>query len=256
MRIMQMGKASAVTAENEFHAGYIVDLSGRYFLIETPPCVMNQLGQAGIDTSQIDWIFISHQHGDHCLGLPMILIREYVQKRENPINIILPEQIKPIITQLLLLVYPELETLIAEKVRFYMIDERTKFKMKITADHLVSAAYGAHGVPSAGIRIEDGTSAVVYSGDTCYSENIVALARKADLLIHEIGSGYQVPNLKKHHTTAGEAGNIAAQAQCKKLWFTHIDRFDAEFIEGCIESAKAEFDGKVAVAPDFTWVTV
>jgi ribonuclease BN (tRNA processing enzyme) len=77
---------------------------------------------------------------------------------------------------------------------------------------------------------------IVFSGDTTYSENLIAFARGADLLVHEVllTSALDrllklVPTasrLREHivaaHTDAEDVGRVAAAARVKRLALTHF----------------------------------
>ena len=74
---------------------------------------------------------------------------------------------------------------------------------------------------SIGFRITtpEGTS-IVYTGDIDFCDNAVALAKNADLLICEsaLPDGMKVPG----HLTPSLAGEIATQANSKRLVLTHF----------------------------------
>lgn len=110
-----------------------------------------------------------------------------------------------------------------------------------------------HMVFCIGYRIETkGGKVVVYSGDTGYCENIVKLARGADLLILE--SALPQNHKLGGHLTPREAGGIAREAGVKRLVLNHIypvcERYD---ILG--ECAK-EFKGKISLAKDLLKIRV
>jgi len=65
---------------------------------------------------------------------------------------------------------------------------------------------------------------IVFCGDTTYCENLVHLAKSADLLIHEATFSQQEEDLAKRnfHSTTIIAAKVAEQAQVKKLLLTHI----------------------------------
>jgi ribonuclease BN (tRNA processing enzyme) len=85
----------------------------------------------------------------------------------------------------------------------------------------VSSMPMAHNPESVALRIEtlSGVS-VVYSGDTDYTENLVLLAKGADLLICE--SALPDDLKVKGHMTPSMAGEIARKAGVSMLVLTHL----------------------------------
>jgi len=65
---------------------------------------------------------------------------------------------------------------------------------------------------------------IVFGSDTVYSENLVSLAKDADLLIHESTfSQQEQENAKKNfHSTTRTAATVAKRAKVKQLILTHI----------------------------------
>ncbi len=65
---------------------------------------------------------------------------------------------------------------------------------------------------------------VVFCGDTTYCENLVLLAKDADLLIHEATFSQQEEDIAKrnYHSTTIIAAQVAKKAQVKQLILTHI----------------------------------
>lgn len=65
---------------------------------------------------------------------------------------------------------------------------------------------------------------VVFCGDTTYCENLVLLAKDADLLIHEATFSQQEEDIAKRnfHSTTTIAAQVAEEAQVKQLILTHI----------------------------------
>ena len=85
---------------------------------------------------------------------------------------------------------------------------------------------------------------VVITGDTRPSENTVAAARGADLLVHEATFGDEEAEraVETGHSTAREAAVVARRAGCKRLLLTH---FSARYSRSAGEletQARAEFD--------------
>jgi ribonuclease Z len=96
----------------------------------------------------------------------------------------------------------------------------------------VTAFLVDHGLvrPALGYRVDAGGHSVVLSGDTRYSPNLIAHAKGADLLIHEVGvaSAEQMsrdPHTRTiiaHHTTPEDAARVFAAVRPKLAVFSHI----------------------------------
>ena len=96
------------------------------------------------------------------------------------------------------------------------------------------------------ITTPDGSS-VVYSGDTDVCENLVRLAKDADVLICEsaLPDEMKVPG----HLTPSLAGEIATKAGVKKLVLTHFyPECDAVDISA---QCRRTYEGPLALAEDF-----
>ncbi len=74
------------------------------------------------------------------------------------------------------------------------------------ADLTIKTAPVNHIATSLAYRLESGGRAVVYSGDTDWSDTLIELARGADLLILEAANPFKVPG----HLTPREAGRLAS----------------------------------------------
>jgi len=111
------------------------------------------------------------------------------------------------------------------------------------------------------IRIEEVSTLqkgikVVYSGDTKPCENLVELAKDADLLIHDATFLEEDEDVQKYHSSVKDAAKIAKKANVKKLILTHISRrYQKEDIERLLKEAKEVFEN-VEVAYDLMRVVL
>ena len=97
---------------------------------------------------------------------------------------------------------------------------------------------------------------VVYSGDTKPCDNIVELAKDADLLIHDATFLEEDEDFQKYHSSVKDAAKIAKKANVKKLILTHISRrYRNEDVERLIKEAKEVFEN-VEVAYDLMRVVL
>lgn len=68
-----MGSGSAKATIDHFHSAHILQMRERQFLIDCGEGAQIRLKQYAARTSRLGHIFISHLHGDHCLGLMGLL---------------------------------------------------------------------------------------------------------------------------------------------------------------------------------------
>ncbi|QQE80275.1 ribonuclease Z [Alicyclobacillus sp. SO9] len=93
---------------------------------------------------------------------------------------------------------------------------------------------------------------VTILGDTSYTETSIALANKANVLVHESTFGDEAAQLaaKYMHATASDAGKVANQAKVKHLILTHISqRYDSKTVSMLKSQAEQNFP-HVTIAAD------
>jgi ribonuclease BN (tRNA processing enzyme) len=97
----------------------------------------------------------------------------------------------------------------------------------------VTAIAVTHGraTPALGYRFDTGDGSVVFSGDTCVNEDLIALAQGAEILVHQVADlsylaqhGFSGPALDRMaalHTDVTEVGGVAERARVHELILNH-----------------------------------
>lgn len=85
-----LGTASHLPSKKRAHNGYIIDLAGHRFLFDPGEGTQRQMTMAGVSVASLHGVFITHFHGDHCLGLPGVIQRRSVDNRQNEVEEQLP----------------------------------------------------------------------------------------------------------------------------------------------------------------------
>jgi len=85
-----LGTACLVPTYERNHNGYFLQWDNEGFLFDPGEGTQRQLIHSGISASQITKIFISHFHGDHCLGLPGVIQRLSLDRVSHPIEVYYP----------------------------------------------------------------------------------------------------------------------------------------------------------------------
>ena len=120
--------------------------------------------------------------------------------------------------------------------------------------------------PAFAYRFDTPDGAIVLSGDTSPSDNLINLAQDADILVHEVLHQPSVEKIVpkdaprrddtlKHiysaHTASTAVGKVAQDAGVRKLVLTHFVPADGIVPDKIWhDDAKADFDGEVIVGKD------
>ena len=83
-----------------------------------------------------------------------------------------------------------------------------------------------HRIPCWGYSLKDDYKKIVFITDTCYTNNCILLAKKANVLIHEAtySNKYADKAMKHFHTTDLQAMEVADKAQVERLILTHFSQ--------------------------------
>ena len=110
-----------------------------------------------------------------------------------------------------------------------------------------------HDIPTYAMAVRDADSSLVYTADTQESDDLIAFARSADLLLSESTYPSTVTDLPSgNHLTSRQAGELAASAGVGRLVLTHfwpgIPRHQF------LEDARNSYSGDIALAePGITY---
>lgn len=114
--------------------------------------------------------------------------------------------------------------------------------------------------PAFGFRFDLAKSgvSVTFSGDTTKSDNLIALAKDTDILVHEAqfslddayyGNRFPPNYLQNSHTSAEQVGQVAAAANAKHVVLSHYSPTDLPDSEW-LDAIGKNFTGETTVARD------
>ena len=83
--LVVLGTASQAPTRTRNHNGYLLRWDGRGFLFDPGEGTQRQMLLAGVPSSAVHRVFVSHFHGDHCLGLPGVLQRMSLDRVPHPV---------------------------------------------------------------------------------------------------------------------------------------------------------------------------
>lgn len=234
-----VGCGDAFGSGGRLNTCFHVKTASVQFLIDCGVTTLVGLKQREIDLNDIDVILITHFHGDHYGGLPFVLLESSVNGRTKPLTIISPPGGEEKIRNLCNLLYPSSTVLEKLRIDFKEYGPYQTIQTGFISVKPYPVIHTEAALPH-GLRISTGNKIISYSGDTEWTENLIALAQDADLFICECN--FYKTKVKGHLTY-----NIL-QAQLpllnpKKMLLTH---FDTEMLANLpLVDVECAEDGKV-----------
>lgn len=149
--IIVLGSSSATPAYNRNPSAQLLNINEKFYLIDCGEATQNQLNKFKLKSSRIDYIFISHLHGDHYLGLVGLLSTMHLNGRVKEIHVFGPPQLKEII---------DLQLMVSEtKLRYEVIFHftHTEYTEQIfeNNDVTVETIILNHRIPTTGFLIKE-----------------------------------------------------------------------------------------------------
>lgn len=89
-KFFALGTASQVPTKTRNHNGYFLKWGKEGLLFDPGEGTQRQMLYAGVSSTEITKILITHFHGDHCLGLPGVLQRISLDRVAHPVKVYFP----------------------------------------------------------------------------------------------------------------------------------------------------------------------
>ena len=249
-----LGSGTCVPSLERSSCSVMLAVGDTKLLFDSGPGTMRRLLRANTTIFDVDYIFYSHFHPDHTAELvPFLFATKYpdMGQRQTVLTIVAGQGFEDFFAGLNT-VYGKWIELDPGLVNIIQMNNRSADLLQLK-DFTVQSAPVEHNPESIAYRITGpGGHSVVYSGDTDYSENLIALSKDADLLICEsaLPDDYRV----KGHLTPSLAGDIATRAGVKKLVLTHFypecDQTDIE------QECRKTYDGPLVLAEDLMRIDI
>ncbi|MCX7756074.1 MAG: MBL fold metallo-hydrolase [Anaerolineales bacterium] len=203
-----------------------------------------RLERAGLNVQNVSDLILTHFHPDHVSGLPLFLMDLWLVGRKTPLVIHGLAYTLDRAEQMMALFgwqdWPDFFPL-----SFRRVPEEELFPLLETPALRIFSSPVQHMLPNIGLRFEfvrEGKSAA-YSSDTSPCPAVIRLAQQVDVLLHE-ASG-----LFRGHTSAAQAGQVAAEASARALYLVHHP--SGRFLHNDpAQEARQTFAGPVILAQD------
>ena len=244
------------------------------YVVDCANGVSRQLVLAGVALAKVRHVFVTHHHSDHNADYGNLLLLAWASGLRTRVDTWGPPPLERITRLFFEMSAPDMDVRIADEGRVPLVplihpheltqdgpvmqDENVKVTAARVEHPLVADAFA--------YRFDAPDRSIVISGDTHRSDNLVKLARGADVLVHEalwvpgvdrlVAFSPNATTLKKHiidsHTPVEEVGQVAAAASVKTLVLSHLvpaedDRLTDQM---WVDLASVHFKGQIIVAKD------
>lgn len=180
VKILFLGVGSPLS-QRYYNVSVVINDS---ILLDAPPGVDKKMIENNLQLANINYIFITHFHGDHILGLPQLLLNIRMTERQEPLYIIGPVDIEYVVRSLLKLTFRGEEDDIIEKSKAVFISISKETEQKKIANLKFEAYRLSHGNEiDYGYLIYQDDKRIGYTGDTGPCQNLEALVEKSDIII-------------------------------------------------------------------------
>lgn len=244
------------------------------YLVDCGNGTPRQYVRAGLRFPALRALFLTHQHSDHNADYGNLFLLGWTSGLSQPVDAYGPPPLARMTSLFLQMQAYDIETRTHDEARPPLAplirphEIRDAGPVYEDAHVRVTAALAHHPpvTPAFAYRFDTAARSIVVSGDTSYSETVIALARGADVLVHEVlyapaidrlaGTDSNAARLRAHllasHTTTEDVGRVAQAAGVKLLVLSHfVPGADPSITdEMWLSGVRQHFHGEIVLGRD------
>jgi ribonuclease BN (tRNA processing enzyme) len=221
MELTVLGSGTSVPHAKRSSPGFWLATSGGSLLLDCSASAVHRIAQESLDWANLDAIWISHFHLDHCGGLAPLLFgtkhAPATQGRKKPLRIFGHAGLRDLLQK-----FSDANSydLFKQPFPLEIVEVERLEKFEILPGVEAVAEPTPHTHESYAIHIRDGAATFVYTSDTGYAPAIATLARRVDLLLMECSFVRNKP--VKIHLDLAEAVRLIRRAEPRLTMLTHL----------------------------------
>ncbi len=222
MELIVLGSGTSVPHATRGSAGFWLETDGGSLLLDCSASSIHRMAQERLDWANLDAIWISHFHLDHCGGvMPFLFGAKHAaetRERRKPLRIRGPAGLKDLLSAFDSANEYEL---FDQPFPVEIVEVENLEEFEILPGIGAAACKTLHSEESLALHLRQGDQmSFVYTSDTAYSDVIAAFARNVDFLVTECSFVRDKPAVK--HMELAEAMHLIRKAAPKRAMFTHL----------------------------------
>jgi len=215
-----VGSGDSFGSGGRFQTCIVVDGPRSRFAIDFGTSSLIALAQQGIEHNSLDAILLTHLHGDHCGGVPFLLIDAMLAaKRTRPLVIAGPRDLRRRMDQIREALFPGSHVMTPKfPLTWIEMEPGTAHAVLDLVVTPEPARHTAETNPTA-VRVEVADKVIAYTGDTEWTDDVARVARGADLFIAEC---YFYDKPVKWHLNYQTIAALRQSLGAKRVVLTHM----------------------------------
>lgn len=261
IKVRILGCGSALPTFRHNPSAQLVEIRDKFFIVDCGEGTQMALRKTHVHFQRTRAIFISHSHGDHCLGLVGILSSFGLLGRIAPLHIYAPQDLCDLLPKMLdvfcqnLTYQLELHPLETKKQQV-IYEDRSLSVETIPLSHRVPCCGFLFREKQTRNMVENNIEGLSYAycSDTRYMPHLHEVLKGVNCLYHEATYAEdKADNAKKYwHSTARQAAQVANDSGVGTLLLGHFSqRYDSE--EPLLKEAKEIFANTLLANEGMVW---
>jgi ribonuclease BN (tRNA processing enzyme) len=211
LKVTMLGTGVGIPQPGRSQAAILVE-ADQPLLLDCGAGTLLRLDQIGANIESLDTVVLTHLHLDHVSDLLALANARYLSDMPG-LQIFGPAGTEEYLRSAKRL-YPNLSEMGVAVRELLPMDSISLNGFDIFAEE------ARHSLPALAFRLEAEEKVVVYSGDTEPSARVAALAKDADLLVHECS--FPEPFDVTNHSTPKKLGRMLKNQGIKRIVLTHL----------------------------------
>jgi ribonuclease Z len=272
IRVTLLGTASGPRAfVDKAGISTVVEAGGERLLFDAGRGFMQRLVQAGFPMNGVTKLFLTHLHSDHVIGVPDLMLTPWsaAPERKVPLEVWGPDGTRDMMRHLNEAFAFDIhmrrdvdESFSPEGIRMVTHDIQPG-KVYEKNGVTVTAFLVSHGLvkPSYGYRVDYAGRSVALSGDTSPNDNLAAVCKRVDVLVHEaidvdvlrrlVPDKPRMDAIVARHTTPEQAAAIFRKVSPRLAVFSH-----SPGTASIVEQTRQSYSGRVEMGDDLMVIDI
>jgi ribonuclease BN (tRNA processing enzyme) len=228
VRVQFLGTGGPLASGGRLQTCILMESGERRYLIDCGMTALVSLARFGIDPGSIDAVIVTHLHGDHYGGVPLMIFEAVIAAHEGspypprtrPLRVAGPPGTEEHVRQLLDLLNWRVAFSSLKGAGLLEFTTLEPERPTIIDGLAVTAFPVVHYTPEAtALRVAVGDKTIAFSGDTAWTDVLLAVSAGADLFICGVNTiDVAQSGLLNYRTLETHRGKLG----CKRLVLTHV----------------------------------